>query len=497
MHRSDSRHGVLRHAFILTSLTVAAAIACGPRNPPGSGGTGGSAGSGGSSGSGGNSGSGGSGGSRTGQLPCAVSQILRANCQRCHGTSTTFGAPMPLVTLAHLEAIRPGGPVAQLMLNRIADDRSPMPPTPYARLSMGDIATLRNWVQSGMPGGPAGEACADIGSDAGGIVNQGPTFPSDCQQRYTLRAHGGGAGDTSPFAVPTNGDRGNKLMCFYFKPPYPAGSQTLHFESVFDRSNLKYLHHWILWGRDKATHAPGTSAPCNANEANAYLINGWAPGANPLPLPPDVAVRLPPPEGELFIEIHYYNANNDAGQQDATGVEFCTAPADTRPHLAGISMTGTEGICIEPYSSKEVAGECVPRTDKGDIHIVGLFPHMHQLGRHMRVEINRANGTQEVLHDAPFSFESQTFYPKVAVLRPGDTMATRCRYDNPTANRIPFGQVTSAEMCVGFTWAWPVEALENRDGSGSLAAAVLHRCERPFDILQSCNGVLDAPRTIP
>jgi hypothetical protein len=374
-----------------------------------------------------------------------------------------------------------------------------MPPTPFARLSLGDIATLRNWVQAGMPAGAAGETCAgrDTG-DAGDIINQSPTFPSDCEQRHTLRAHAGGAGDTSGFIVPTNGDVGNRLQCFYFKPPYPAGSQTLHFESVFDRSNLKYVHHWILWGRDKATHEPGTSAPCNANEANAYLINGWAPGANPLPLPPDVAVQLPPPTGELFLEIHYYNPNNDVGQEDATGVEFCTAAANTRPHLAGVSMTGTQGICIEPYQQgKEVSGNCVPRTDKGDIHVVGLFPHMHKLGKHMRVDINRANGTRDVLHDAPFSFETQTFYPKVAVLHPGDTMSTHCWYDNPTPNRIPFGQNTSAEMCVGFTWAWPVGALENRDGSGSLAAAVLHRCEGALDILQSCNGILDAPRTVP
>lgn len=135
--------------------------------------------------------------------------------------------------------------------------------------------------------------------------------------------------------------------------------------------------------------------------------------------------------------------------------------------------------------------------DRGDIHIVGLFPHMHQLGTRMQMEISRADGTREVVHDGPFSFESQTFYPKVAVVRPGDTLQTRCSYTNPSPNRIPFGQVTSAEMCVGFTWAWPVGALENRDGSGSINAAVLHRCQGAFDILQSCNGILDAPRTIP
>jgi hypothetical protein len=89
-----------------------------------------------------------------------------------------------------------------------------------------------------------------------------------------------------------------------------------------------------------------------------------------------------------------------------------------------------------------------------------------------------------------------TAQPRSAVVRSFE-LADRAFDARPSPNRIPFGQVTSAEMCVGFTWAWPVGALENRDGSGSINAAVLHRCEGAFDILQSCNGILDAPRTIP
>lgn len=480
MHEDRARSSqIRRRVFLYWSMpALVASVACAPQPPSGSGGAGGNSGG-------------------TGELPCAVLKILKSNCHLCHGPSPAFGAPMPLVTWADLNAVRPSGRVAELVLNRISNDASPMPPPPNARLSQADIDTLRTWVQNGARAGAVSDTCPDAGG-TGGTGGSTP-FPPDCRQTYSLRAHGGGAGDTSLFPVPTSGDLGNKYVCFYFKPPYAAGSQTLAMRSLFENTNLKYLHHWILYGRDTATHVPGTSESCSASQPGAYFVTGWAPGANHLPLPPDVGLALPPPTGELVLEIHYYNPDGDVGQQDGTGVEFCTAPAGTRPHTAGVSSTGTEGICIEPLSSKEVSGNCVPRTDLGDIHIIGLSPHMHRAGTRMRVEIDRANGVQDVLHDAAFSFDYQTFYSKDAVLRPGDTMRTRCYYQNLTSARVPYGQRTQDEMCYGWVWAWPLGALQNAAPPNPFVADTLpqHRCMGDLDILQSCNGLADTPKPIP
>lgn len=464
---------------IVAGLTAAS---CGPPVGSGTGGTGGTAGSGGSAGS-------------SGQLPCAVQQVLQARCQQCHAASPIFGAPMPLVSWADLNATRNGNKVYELVLNRIADDVHPMPPSPNPRLTQAEISTLQNWVSSGAP---PGQACSGGTGGTGGNPNDEPAFPPDCQQRYQLRAHGlTGETDQTPYPVPTNGDLGNKYTCFYFRPPYADGSQALYLHSLFDRTNLKYLHHWILYGRDTPSHTAGTSSNCSAAEPGAYFITGWAPGSNPAPLPPDVGLNLPARTGELTLEIHYYNPSNDAGQQDATGVEFCTAPANTRPHTAQVSFTGSEGICIQPFATTNVVGQCTPRTDMGDIHIVGVAPHMHQAARRMSIVINRANGTKETLHDQPFDFNSQTFWPKDAVVHPGDTLTTTCYYQNTTANQIHFGERTQDEMCFGFITSWPLGALQNNPldpgmfiGGGLQPA---RRCLGALDILNSCNGLADYP----
>jgi hypothetical protein len=406
---------------------------------------------------------------------------------------------MSLVTLEQLRAPRPDGrPTYQHVIERIQNDASPMPPASYAgRVSQADVDALKAWVASGAPAATSGGSCTGGTGGTGG--NDGWVPPADCRNTYELRAHGAQLpGDTSPFPVPTGGDLGNKYMCFYFQPPYQAGSQAFYFDSLFDQTNTKYLHHWLLYGIDNARAPHNTFAPCSAAEPNAYLLAGWAPGAQRNVMKPDVGLGMPTgPNAQLILEVHYYNPNNELAL-DRTGVKFCTAPGGTRPHTAGVHFTGSEGICLEPNSSKTVSGECVHRGDMGDVHINSVWPHMHQMGRRMRIDIHRANGTIEKLHDAPFDFNSQISYDKGdVVIKPGDRLFTHCDFQNTSTQRVHFGERTQDEMCFGFIVAWPMGALANHPldprliiGGGLQPA---RRCLDPLGIFQSCNGLGDYP----
>ncbi|HEY6558606.1 MAG TPA: hypothetical protein VI072_15090 [Polyangiaceae bacterium] len=483
MKKSRAKYGTLRPLLksLFVGLTLAGGavgLACGPTPAPGVGGAGG-------------------GGNATG-LPCDVQTILQQKCQQCHGNPTNFAAPMPLVTHADLTAngrVTTTQTVHQLVAQRVADDARPMPPAPHARLSAAEIAVLQNWSNSGAPAG--GTTCG--GGGTGGSGGGGVIAPADCRNTYELRAHGQQiAGDTSPYPVPVGGEMGNKYMCFYFAPPYAAGSQAFYFDSLFDKTNTKYLHHWLLYGIDNKRAPDNTFAPCSAAEPGAYLLAGWAPGAQPNVMKPDVGLGMPSgPNAQLILEVHYYNPNNELAF-DSTGVKFCTAPGNTRPHTAGVHFTGSEGICIEPNSTRTISGECVPRGDMGDVHINSVWPHMHQMGRRMKIDILRANGTVEVLHDAAFDFNSQISYDKGdVVLRPGDRMRTDCTYQNTSTRRIPFGEKTQDEMCFGFIVAWPAGALAIHPldpriiiGGGLQPA---RRCLDPLGIFSSCNGLADYP----
>lgn len=80
-----------------------------------------------------------------------VAEIL-ASCQSCHSDPPN-GAPNPLVTreqLAARSASDPEKTVAQVSLERMLDDRDPMPPRPAKRASATEIDALRQWIDDKM-----------------------------------------------------------------------------------------------------------------------------------------------------------------------------------------------------------------------------------------------------------------------------------------------------------------------------------------------------------
>jgi hypothetical protein len=85
------------------------------------------------------------------------------------------------------------------------------------------------------------------------------------------------------------------------------------------------------------------------------------------------------------------------------------------------------------------------------------MPHMHAHGTHMKVEINRQDGSTDVLHDADFDFNFQTTYYGDTWLMPGDTITTTCTYDT----LVTFGYRTDDEMCYLLATASPAGALRD------------------------------------
>jgi mono/diheme cytochrome c family protein len=432
-------------------------------------------------------------------LPCEVSAILSEHCQTCHGAPTNFGAPFSLLTRTDLMspvADQAGKTRLEVALARVQDDKSPMPPAPAARLTKAELATLQSYLDAGLPASQA--SCSSPRSDAGATtVGPGAAIPKpdDCENSYALTAHG--TEPNSKFTMSSSPAlEGNQYQCFFFDPPYGDDQTMYWFDSILD--NTANLHHWILYGTDDKTHENGTTAGCNAAEPGSYFIAGWAPGGTNGAAAGDVALQLPSgPKAGLILEVHYYN-NTGKAQTDASGVRFCTGKKEGREHLAAVHTLGSEGICIQPGKQQDVTGQCTPRTDMGDVHITGIWPHMHKIARHMKVTINRVDGTKQVIHDAPFDFNAQIFYPLEGdvVVHPGDTVSTTCSYENEGTTAVHYGERTQDEMCYAFTVGWPAGGLANVPTYKSPDQVLGNRCAEDWSILQSCNGLADAPKNV-
>ena len=435
-------------------------------------------------------------------LPCDVQRVLSAQCLGCHQSPTRFGAPMPLVNYADLQATGSGDqPLWKRVGARIADEERPMPPPPNARLSEQNRKLLDDWIAAGAPPAKQGDgvSCGTEQSDARAVYADPASEPDDCQNFYEFRAHGDQADEPWPLPAEVGND-GNRYMCFYFDSPWEADQKALWLHSQVD--NAEVLHHWILYGTDRLPAPSGSFQPCSAVQLGAYFIAGWAPGGGDFTLPSNVEMDLPSgPRSGLILEVHYYSSKGQSAA-DRSGVKLCTAPSGTRSQLAGVHFTGSEGICLEPGERQTVEGLCTPRRDRGDIHVIGAWPHMHKLGRGMKITVLRADGREEVMHDGVFDFQIQEYYPFAQdqwTLHPGDKLRTECTFQNDTNQSVPFGERTQDEMCYGFITAWPAGALEN--DPNDLAQLVggpfqqRRRCMNALSILQSCNGISDFPST--
>jgi hypothetical protein len=395
-----------------------------------------------------------------GALPCNVQTIVTQHCGTCHGAVPQFGAPMPLVSLADFRALAPRGgqTVSADAIDRLSrTGTGVMPPPPQPALPAQQKSALLDWLRAGAP---AGSACAPARpGDAGAPKDAQVMSPSvdaaaaegDCEISFELRASNGQGGK---FPIPQQDDH---YECFYIKANVDPNSLATSLSPLLDET--RSLHHWLLFAAPNEAEAPsGTHRQCNGIHPGAYLMAAWLPGTPGLVLPPDVGMEMPTGASPQFIlENHYNNVARLQNASDNSGVKVCATKKPKAQHAA-IHWLGSEIINLQPNTQGMAQGTCTP-TSQQPIHIMGVIPHMHQLGRHVSMTVLRANGASEVLHEGNFAFEGQTFYPKDIVLQPGDRVQTRCEYLNTTTKLVTLGEQTSDEMCYMFTLAYPVGSM--------------------------------------
>jgi hypothetical protein len=473
----------------------------------------------------------------SGSLPCAVSEILASNCQSCHGATPLNGAPMPLVTLADLNALSRvdmSHKVYELVAMRIQDRARPMPPDPTKHLSDTSIGVLQSWAAggaqpgaacvaapagtsggqagvtgsvvtaagsggvivgggvagtgqglaagSGSAGGPSaagagGAAAAGTGGAAGGASDP---LDADIEKCYELHAHGQPTpGDKTSYTAPT----GETYTSFIFKSPWTTPVQGLRFRHLPD--NAAVVHHWLLYS-ESANVADGSIDACALAGASGILcgqastrslITGWAPGRGDFRMPAGVGLELPAPGALMALEFHYNNNGTGMTAQDKTGVEICVT-SKFRTNTAAVTWLGSRNINVPAHAAGDATGTCTPLR-KGmnatdPIHFLYSWPHMHKLGTHLKSVVMRAAGGTDVLYDGDFSFQFQLAHESPLLLQAGDKITTTCSFQNTTDGAVTFGQSTDKEMCFNFAYAWPGHALDNAGDIGGATNTCLH-----------------------
>jgi hypothetical protein len=231
----------------------------------------------------------------------------------------------------------------------------------------------------------------------------------------------------------------------------------------YQPGNPRVVHHLMAFietagagrKRDEAEPGPGYSSYSGAGVEIYGDLGGWAPGNVPAHLPDGVGRSLPQ-GADVILQVHYHPNGKPEVDRTRLGLYFSKKPVKQTLQWKGVM---SQKIALEPGKTDTRIKACwmVPV----DVEALAVAPHMHQLGREMRMTATLPGGRNinliEILDwdpgwQATYSFERPIALPK------GTLVKVEARYDNSSHPRNPnhppkkvkWGPGSTDEMCVGY-----------------------------------------------
>lgn len=382
-----------------------------------------------------------------------IACILYNNCSSCHHEGGI--APFSLTGYSTAYAFRQS--IRRVVLDR---EMPPWPPDPAYRsfvdqrvLSEEEIAAIVAWVDSGAPEGDPAQTPLPPTYDHGDLIAQ----PDLRVELPAYASQAAGADEYRCFVVPLNTDRDQYITAMEIIPGNPG---IVHHVLVFvDESDRPIIN-------DARDPDPGYLCFGSPGSTSAQLIGGWVPGQQPVFFPAGMGAPLPR-GANLVVQVHY--PSGSAGQMDRTHVNFeltdnpSTREVQVVPALNHVATLTNGPLYIPANTVKTFHAQLrVP----ADVTAFSVLPHMHLLGRSIRVyAVTPDRDTIRVI-DIPhwdFHWQGNYYFPR-AVHIPAFTMLhAEATYDNTRNNPhnpsdppvdVWVGEATTDEMMLvyfGFT----------------------------------------------
>ena len=201
----------------------------------------------------------------------------------------------------------------------------------------------------------------------------------------------------------------------------------------------------------KERFTTGLDAP---GERLSGTMGIWVPGIDPIPLPDGYQFAWPD-QTDLLVQLHLHPSGKPEQEQTSVGFHFTDAPPTGR--LRPLVLINDQ-VDIAPGDANYTLR--ASHTLKRDVDVVGLFPHMHLLGRTTTTTATFPDGrTAPLLSIRDWDFAWQGYYQFAAPLRlpAGTRLDAVFTFDNSADNpanpsrppaRVRFGEQTADEMGV-------------------------------------------------
>lgn len=379
-----------------------------------------------------------------------IVRIFQQNCQTCHHPGGI--APFSLTTYEDAYQWR-----NQLVDATHARRMPPWKPVPgygefqgVRRLSDTDIDLIARWVASGAPQGDPKRLPP----------------PKQFASRWMLGEPDYVVAPREPFVVPAKA--GDLYRCFTIPTTFTEDRYVTTAEII--PGNQKIVHHVLTFLDRKGVSAalddadPGAGYTCFGGPGftepgSLGGVGGWAPGAPGLQMPEQVGMLLPAGV-RIVVQVHYHNTS-DKSETDLTriGLHIATTPVKQKLYVIPIWNSKFE----IPAGASQHAVEASWTVPSGkNYHAIGISPHMHYLGREIKVTATYPDGTVQPLiyiNDWDFNWQGNYAFAKPVPLPAGTKVDVHAVYDNSTANPrqpnsppkvVRWGDGTTDEMLVVF-----------------------------------------------
>lgn len=392
-----------------------------------------------------------------------IAPLLQKHCQECHREGGI--GPFELTEYQHAVTWADD-------LRTFTADRT-MPPWKAApgfgrfanprTMPQEDIDLIARWVELGCPEGDPQHLPPPRKFRDGWRLGE-PDLVLQPAEEYTVSADG--SDEYRCFVIPTDFDRDRFVVAMEVLP-----------------GNASVVHHVIVFLDQKGEAArladkdpaPGyvTSGgfPGFVPDGN---LGGWAPGNTADRLPSGMA-RVLPKGADVVMQVHYHKTGKVEKDRTRIGLHFAREPVNRAVHaLAVLPPDGPLGGMRIPAGAEnhEVQTSLVMPID-----MIGLavIPHMHLLGKDMKVTATLPDGrVQPLVWVRHWDFnwqESYEFAEPIALPR-GTRINLAAHFDNSEKNpynphrppqEVRWGEETTDEMCIAFLQVAPQKKAASQD----------------------------------
>ena len=376
-----------------------------------------------------------------------VVRILQARCQTCHRP----GEHAPFSLLTYRDAYGRRDDMRDAVRDHVMPPWKPVPGfgefAGSRRLSDAELATLVRWLDAGAPEGDPAKLPPPLVVPEGWTLGP-PDHVLEMAETYTVPAR---ASDI--------------YRCFVIPTSFPEDRWVTKVE--YAPGDRKVVHHILAYldttsaaeALDRSDPGPGYTCFGGPGFASAGGLSGWAPGNQPRVAADGVGMLLP--KGATVVLQMHYNNDTPESHTDRTRValHFAKRPIDKRQRSMMVLNTT---FTIPPGERRyEVRASATVPLGR-DVHANTITPHMHLLGREMKVTATYPDGTvRPLIHidDWDFNWQDTYTFTRPIPLPGGTRIDMVAVFDNSAENRrqptrpprpVGWGEGTTDEMAIVF-----------------------------------------------